>query len=524
MASESDPKKVTVINSSDFILVEKVRWSVRQRLRKQLNRLVADLFDEADDFLFRSGQKGQFSDDSVYLKSMRELRAKQTLFIETFHAAIELHVKASYRDEKSEPEQSAQDNLPARDPVYEKLEIDLALKAMQRKAEKTYTSLLRQIDRKQKNYKSSRIKQVIAGDVLLMAPIEGLAQGQAVFNLPLEVRLVFIKLFELHVVMKMENVFLDIIRIIDNVSDKSFVEKLYSSSSGLSNLRNKQEELKASLEQHRSSVAKRSSRKADIVEEAVSQLVSAMCGEVELPLFVEKMIRTRWRVVLFLIGLHRGSTSVEWSEAKHTVALLVAAVGEPLQLRALDKDALFEKLRQGFLLIQMGRREQEAFLTELAEFFDSARATARKPASPAREDAEPGATQFEDAVQQDGVDSLSQEDLDEIAQMLGARASSEESRQEEGPLEEFVKEIDQLGEKVLVEYMINGLFEPCTLTRVDGNPEMFNLTDRSAKYSVSRSRLGLAVALKQGELRIPQNDPSGPSIHDPRAKTPDFRH
>jgi len=52
---------------ADTVLIEKVRWSLRQRLRKQMHELSGDFFDEVDDFLFSSGQLGQFSDHSIYL-------------------------------------------------------------------------------------------------------------------------------------------------------------------------------------------------------------------------------------------------------------------------------------------------------------------------------------------------------------------------------------------------------------------------------------------------------------------------
>ena len=78
MSFATEISNATAMDAVDTVLIEKVRWSLRQRLRKQMQVLCSDFFDETDDFLFGSGQKGQFADDSIYLNAMRELRTRQT--------------------------------------------------------------------------------------------------------------------------------------------------------------------------------------------------------------------------------------------------------------------------------------------------------------------------------------------------------------------------------------------------------------------------------------------------------------
>lgn len=73
----SEIQKIKAFESDDTVLLEKVRWSIRQRLRKQMQLLNGDFFDAVDDFLFSGGQQGQFSESANYINSMRELRAKQ---------------------------------------------------------------------------------------------------------------------------------------------------------------------------------------------------------------------------------------------------------------------------------------------------------------------------------------------------------------------------------------------------------------------------------------------------------------
>jgi hypothetical protein len=57
----SEIQKIKSFESDDTVLLEKVRWSIRQRLRKQMQLLDGDFFDAVDDFLFSGGQLGQFS-------------------------------------------------------------------------------------------------------------------------------------------------------------------------------------------------------------------------------------------------------------------------------------------------------------------------------------------------------------------------------------------------------------------------------------------------------------------------------
>ena len=58
MALISELKKVSSPGNSDHVALEKVRWAIRQCIRKLLVPLSAELFETADDFLFRGAQNG----------------------------------------------------------------------------------------------------------------------------------------------------------------------------------------------------------------------------------------------------------------------------------------------------------------------------------------------------------------------------------------------------------------------------------------------------------------------------------
>ena len=92
--------------SADSVLLEKVRWSVGQRLRKQMQHLSAGFFDEVDDVLFAAGQQGQFTNESDYLKAMREIRAKQRLFEEAFLGYVVDAVEAAWKGMEFRPDQA----------------------------------------------------------------------------------------------------------------------------------------------------------------------------------------------------------------------------------------------------------------------------------------------------------------------------------------------------------------------------------------------------------------------------------
>ncbi|NKB34199.1 MAG: DUF1631 family protein [Pseudomonadales bacterium] len=503
MAIASDFKYVTLIESDDTVRLEKIRWSIRQRLRKQMLQLSADFFDEVDDFLFSGGQQGQFAKDSVYLKSMREIRAKQSLFEETFIKHAMSEIKASYRADVSNSHTSIETITQTSSNSLEKVEIDIALKAITRKGRKVYSALMKQIDSLNGNSRSSKRIKLIANDILLIATVAAFARSHGVFKVPLEVRLVFIKLFEKHFVMKLEKLFLDIISIVNNANDQNFVEKLYSSSSAFQTEITQIKQSQDRLQEQRTAVAERGAQKADIVESAVAQLISALCLQKDLPEFIDSMIRTKWRSVMFLIGLNQGTTSIEWTEAKHTVSMLTAAISSNLSVNKRDRTEIYIQLRQGFSMVQMEATEQENFMTELEQQFDTQTENFETcilvpDESPLEnKDAPPEAS-----ISPTGEEIIDQSDLDEIAKLLGSETGDADTDEKEKDLEDLQTDIDQLGDKALVQYIVNGSYEDCVLIRAANNSQLYTVRNDSG-FSLNRSRLGLAIALQNGELQIP---------------------
>lgn len=480
---------------TDTVLVEKVRWSLRQRYRKQWQLLSTDFFDEVDDFLFSSGRSGQLADTGAYLKSMREVRARQALFEERFlDRAIDL-VKSSYGDKFARARTMAAQPVQS-NAAYETVETDLAMNAMLRKAEKLYFQHAKQIEALQ--HKDSSEFVLIDSTAVIEAVVKAFAEAQAVFALPLDTRLLFIKLFEQHFVLKMEKLFQDTISIINNMNNPEFVEKLYSSSSAF---RSKDSTLEKTVIQTNSlptAASASTSGSSSQIEAAADQLVAAICEGRNIPGFIEHMIRQHWREVIFLIGLHRGTTSVEWTEAKHSISLLATATAEKMYLDSSDYDSIKDHLRRGFSLIQLGWREQEEFFQSLADFFQSfAPHSQRAEVSSIERMRQKG---LEASISPSGEEILDQEDLDEIAKLLGGSEGSQDDKQ----LEDYLEEVDALEDQVMVDFMLGGVYVQCLLTRSLANPGQYTICKRGARISVTPSRLGLALALQSGELRMPR--------------------
>lgn len=498
MASAARLKGMEETTGSDTVVIEKIRWSLRQRLRKQLHVLSTDCFDEVDDFLFASGQKGQFADDSIYLRAMRELRARQAQFEEQFLDQVIRSIKASYHKDAATPGQAGAA------PCFEQVEIDLALQAMRRKAEKLYQPLLGQIDAAQDSKRAALRAQVIDSRVLLAAILDGFAEAQALFGLSLEVRLVFIKLFDQYFVRCLEKVFLDVLSIIRHASNPSFVERLYSSSSAF---RKRDALTRQTL--HEPPPDASEEEKTQFVsgpgpaatQQAVDELLEALCRQPRMPEFIIRMLRHQWREVMLVTGLNRGIDSLEWSEARNTVNLLCAAIADGIALETRDIENLNEQLQKGFSFIQVEKAVHESFFLELNQYFS------QRPGSiSVHEVAKRGRTVLrrpqsqEASISPSGQAILDHEDLNEIAKLLGGEENSKEAKVRQ--LADYLADVDALGGEAAIEFKLQGEYALCRLSVSDADPEQFTISRQGSRLAINRSRLGLALALQSGELRI----------------------
>jgi len=332
MAFTSELKRVSSPGNSDHIALEKVRWAIRQRIRKQLTQLSAELFDTADDFLFSGAQNGQLGENCNSLSAMRELRAKQKIFEELLFDATLREIKATYREQGVLADEFDEAPKSSSHTGFENVEIDIALQRMEAKALKIYQPFINQLKSLQPNAQERSACDIFNAEVLLKALLEAFGEASVVFSVPLEVRIVFSKLFEQHVLLKLENIFLDTINIVTNHRDEKFVDKLYTTSSRFrTSIGTKNKPSAEQLKRH-TLIAGRGAQKAQLVEAAADEFIAELVSAFELPKFVEQVIRTKWRGVLIVIGVNRGCASSEWEEAKHTAEQLSHWICERTQL------------------------------------------------------------------------------------------------------------------------------------------------------------------------------------------------
>ena len=483
------------IQRSDAARLQKIRWALRQRLCDQLRQLSGDFLDEVDDFLFTGGQRGQFGHDGSYLKAMREVRTKRDLFEETFLSQIHGNLQ-SVLGGKTAPSGETGLGSDFHNTVYEKMEIDLALKAMGRRALRLYRQYIAQLD--EFEARAGSANSILGGrpDFPVPQVTQAYEKAQQVFKLDLEIRLILLKLFEQHLLLKMQPLYLDIISVLDKQNDEVFVARLYASSTVLRKQKDKGPVSKPVLNQALGLVQPAVQRSTQ-VDEGVSQAVGALCARPGIPHFMENMIRTQWRNVLFLIGLNTGTTSTEFDQAVDTVErLLNAMLDRSLIGRRQALEALQQELNKGFDLIQMSPADQALFLERFATWKQ-----VTLPPSTGPDVTGTG----EKAIGTLGKQYLDDEDLDEIVAMLSDSAAAEQQRSKTEAVDSLSFHLDladSLEDGAAVIYSGGDQPQMCQVLKSRAIDNSFQICNSSGRVVLTRSRLGLAISLREGELRI----------------------
>ncbi len=497
----------TKLQSADTALFEKARWALRQRLRKQMNQLIASFFEEVDDFIFAAGKQGQLSENCDYLGVMREVRAKQILFEEEFLDSISKNLK-HVRNECGSTVSPSTNNLESH-VIFESMEVELAIEAMNRKASKFYHPFLTQIESLNAAVKDEKRQILMTGKSLIHSVLSGFAEAQIVISIDLDVRLLFMKLFEQHFLMNMEKLFLDIISIFNNVENRQFVERLYSSSSSfhvpVANSCTSDVDSK-NLTGVKNDTAKFDSK---TVEASVAEVFRSVRSSQEVPAFVDEMLESHWRMVMLLIGLNKGVSSLEWQEAAHVLQLVFLGCSGKVEMDRYDESLLIDKLQQGLRLLRIAPALLEDFITALGNFFLDTYRAGSDNESGAECDIpiEPEAT-----VSPSGASILDAEDLDEIAQLINGEPIGRDSTDSEQAalLTDCLSTVDQISACCYCKVTISDTTQECLITRSGSGPFSYIITnsgseENTRKLVITRSRLGLAVSMRNGELCLVEN-------------------
>jgi len=491
---------------SDLSLLEKLRWSLNQRLCEQMRLLNSNFFDEVDDFLFTGGQHGQFIQDSVCLKSMREIRAKQELFEQTFLTCIGARLQDLLPDESAEKSSFADiaenGSDESEDAVYEQVEIDLAFKTMQRKAYKFYLPFIKRLENLGQKASSDHDLKFLQRDILVENTIKAFSMSQDVFNLTLEARLILLKLFERHFLMKMEKLFLDTIRIISNIDDQAFIDKLYSSSASF---KSRQTNLEScSVQEHRIDLARQAISRSEEIEERISLIIAEIHADSELPNFIASMIDRRWRAILFIIGLNNGLDGAEFAQATDSIRNLVELVLDP-QIKTISSERIKEQVRKGFHLVQCPQDEQDLFFNQLEQSLGNRNVTEITNLQQSESQTSMTNTSTTEAAVSPFAEMvLDSDDLNELAGLLDNdnHSATENFSSDDESMTNYLADVDQLRDGVEAEYSAFDEVKSCRIyhsSKVDNN---YQIKDKQGKVMLTRSRLGLAVSLREGELRL----------------------
>ena len=508
MSIVSMVNQATKLQSADNAQIEKAGWALRQRLRKQMNQLSNSFFDEVDDFIFEAGNKGQFSAGGDYLSAMREIRAKQVLFEEIFLDTAANNMERGNSQFDYSTAQSRQDSdSPV---IFESMEIELAVSTMARKATKFYSPYMKQIESLFCAIEAKKEKHLIRGNTLVSSVLLGFVEAQDAVKINLEIRLVFMKLFEQHFLMKMEKLFLDSISILNNIDNKQFVDRLYSSSSSF-HMPVASSCTPSKVTQH-NSVAASEQLKPDskVVESSVRDALRIVQSSAGVPDFVQQMAEEHWRMVLLLIGLNKGVSGLEWQEAEHVLQLLVLCSAGQIETSKFDESLLVEKLSQGLRLLRISNADEERFINALKNHF-SGKITPLRPAFRANAVESGARIQPEATVSPSGENILDADDLNEIAQLINGEPVNDDyaENEEKAQLLDCLSSVDGLGACSSVKMLIKGELHDCLLTKSGVQGDVFVITNSGSntstrKIAITRSRLGLAISLRRCEIILSQ--------------------
>jgi len=152
-----------------------------------MHQLCWSFFDEVDDFIFVSGQQGRLPINSDYLGAMREIRNKQILFQRTFLHSVSVFLERENKGNHSVVQQAVQRiELPA---IFERMEVELAIETMNRKANKTYKPFMKQIESLTLPIVHEERKYLAGSNALVSSALIGFSEAQNIFAINLDVSL-----------------------------------------------------------------------------------------------------------------------------------------------------------------------------------------------------------------------------------------------------------------------------------------------------------------------------------------------
>ena len=214
-------------------------------------------------------------------------------------------------------------------------------------------------------------------------------------------------------------------------------------------------------------------------------------------------------MVLKLIGLNKGVSSLEWQEAEHVLRLLVLCSSAQIETGDFDESLLIDKIRQGLRLLRVVSSEEEHFVAALKECFST---QAEKFSSAAFGDEVSAPIQAEATVSPSGKSILDAADLNEIAQLINCEPINNDYAENEDKalLLDCLASVDRMSACCSAQMFVKGKPHACVITRNGTDNGVFIITSASSdttsrKIAITRSRLGLAISIRCGELSLSES-------------------
>ncbi|MCH2356618.1 MAG: hypothetical protein MK319_08140 [Pseudomonadales bacterium] len=115
-----------------------------------------------------------------------------------------------------------------------------------------------------------------------------------------------------------------------------------------------------------------------------------------------------------------------------------------------------------------------------------------------------GDSAIESTICPSGAKLLDDDDLNEIAKLMGTARNQADNTMIERRLTDYFPEIEQLCEGSRVELLLNGSYRSFAVSKNKSGSELYEISSNDDDIKITKSKLGLAISLQNGELRFPQ--------------------
>ena len=479
--------------------------SLDSKLLDLMENLTFQLFDELDDSLFSSVRPGALVDDSPQIKLIREYRNKKRLFEGQFLSFIREVLEGSSVAESLDNAVSSQFRMPNQgNSVFEKMEIDLALERMQRKALRRHSTQIRNFEDLRLGGEENQTALIRTETLECLATLilQALSISHGVFRVSLENRLVFLKLFERLFLLQMEQ-----LSSCERNESQNFADQLEASLVHISEADQRIGFGQIATDEHiRADSGKHRGTKKLVA--LIDELIDGWCRNSELDESIESMLREDWRAVMYLVAVNKGTESQEWREAARTIELLMQrmTLDFSAKIDQSEDDSLLNRLRLGLDLIQKPATEQQEILSVLQNLFgreDNDHCTPKISGNRKHRIDDIRSSTFA-SFSEAGRKILDRDDLDDFIELLGddQEQAIAELDDEAISMDYYLNLVNSMADTSRANLSILGSEGKCRIEKSASIDGSYRVLDQNGRVLLIRGRIGLAVSLRAGEIKL----------------------